>query len=812
MSNPRSPTPQTAKPASRNQTDPPLLAILLLATALRFYRLDSSSLWSDEGNTWAQMARSIGQIASSAAADIHPPGYYWLLKLWSELTGASAFALRSFSALAGVLLVCLIYAIARCAFVRADALSSVFAPWLALLAGLLAALHPFQIYYSQEARMYTVLALESAGLLWATLVLSEPAQRTSARWTPLGVYALSATAGLWTHYSFPFVLLAAWLYWLTQQRRQLFSQWRTTLAPWLALHALVLLGYLPWLATAINRVLIWPGGTTLPLSHGLPRLLQTLLLGPLRQMPTPLWPWLAFCVLAPALGWAALARSKGKGAGYALLTWLALPIVLMLALGLLREAYFKFLLVTTPAWVILSAASLYWVKALRWPQTTGQQIVITASAFGSAGLALLLGAWLALPNYYFDPFARDNYAGMARYVAALGDPDRDVVVLDGPGQQEVWRYYDPGLPTLALPAPGANDASQAAAALEQWIGQTQPEVDRRQIFALFWGVDEQDPDHVVERWLDERTFKGLESWQGHVRFVTYGTAATLTCLPLTPALRFGLPSLDQTPVIELRQQCQPAFPQRVMAGQMALWRLVWQASAPIAGRYKISVQLLDARNQVIAQHDSEPGGGSLPTDTWLPGQAISDNHAVVIPPGTPPGDYRVAVAIYDPDNSQRLVIAERANTADGDNAGSDALNLGAIDIERPVRPLPIEVVPMQQRLQRQLGVVRLVGYDLYKRGFAHDPAQPLAPGDLLHVVFYWQAPKPLPDNWPSDLGFTLQLGAATLTAPLLGQGHLPTGAWQPGDLLRSEFDLPYDGNSRTLRLSIGTENLWIKIP
>ena len=53
-----------------------VLAVLLLAIFLRFYALDQSSLWSDEGNTWAMLDRDFATIAQAAAADIHPPGYY----------------------------------------------------------------------------------------------------------------------------------------------------------------------------------------------------------------------------------------------------------------------------------------------------------------------------------------------------------------------------------------------------------------------------------------------------------------------------------------------------------------------------------------------------------------------------------------------------------------------------------------------------------------------------------------------------------------------------------------------------------------
>ena len=55
-------------------------AILALAAGLRWLRRDGSSLWSDEGNSWAMLRRGFGAIATAAAQDIHPPGYYRLLK------------------------------------------------------------------------------------------------------------------------------------------------------------------------------------------------------------------------------------------------------------------------------------------------------------------------------------------------------------------------------------------------------------------------------------------------------------------------------------------------------------------------------------------------------------------------------------------------------------------------------------------------------------------------------------------------------------------------------------------------------------
>ncbi|MEM7032363.1 MAG: glycosyltransferase family 39 protein, partial [Chloroflexota bacterium] len=79
----------------------PIIIILLVATLLRFYQIDAQSLWSDEGNSYALIQAGFVDIANRTAFDIHPPLYYWLLKLWSVILGESVFALRSFSAVLG---------------------------------------------------------------------------------------------------------------------------------------------------------------------------------------------------------------------------------------------------------------------------------------------------------------------------------------------------------------------------------------------------------------------------------------------------------------------------------------------------------------------------------------------------------------------------------------------------------------------------------------------------------------------------------------------------------------------------------------
>ncbi len=767
-----------------------LAAILLLSALLRFYRLDASSLWSDEGNTWAMLGRSYGEIAQAAAADIHPPGYYWLIKLWSGGFGTSAWAMRSLSAVAGVLLVLIVERITR---LIAPPSGSAF--WLPLLAALLAAVNPLLVYYSQEARMYMPLALWGAGLFWSMLSgplwrvpkplgdatvqgkgSSAEAPLSERRWWPFG-YVLFGVLGLWTHYSFPIVLAAAnsayLLRWLSLRRSRASVATGRSLAQWMGLNLLVALAFAPWLPTAVERVLNWPkGGAAIGLLTGLETVLRVLLFGPLRTLPEPLWPWLVVSGLLPVLGLLALVLGNPLGArrfALPLALWLGLPIALMALLGLFTDAFLKFLIVSSPAWCVLGACA----------PLLAANPTIRAVLAGSVAAGAVTAALLVLPAYYQDPSARDNYAGVAAYIEATGDTQRDLVVLDAPGQGEVWRLYDPGLPVLALPQARPPVPAEVEAALAEATE------GRRQVYALFWAADEADPQRLVEGWLDRNAFKALDVWQGNLRLAVYALAEDLQPLPFEP-LQLGEAML-------LAGQAQPGNPQEVAGGEAALVQLQWQALQDLSTRYKVSVQLLDGANQVVAQRDTEPSGGSRPTNGWRAGEQIADNYALPVPLGTPPGEYRLVAVVYDAETGQRLT-----------HALGDAIELGSVLVQRSPATASTDLISMT-RVERRLGPLTLLGYDAYRKDFAHAPDTPLQPGDIAHFVLYWQAPDPLPADWPEALPLTLGLGGQAVTAPL-GGARYPTGAWQGGEIVRMQVDVPYDGTDVRPVLEVAGES------
>ena len=67
---------------------------------------------------------------------------------------------------------------------------------------------------------------------------------------------------------------------------------------------------------------------------------------------------------------------------------------------------------------------------------------------------------------------------------------------------------------------------------------------------------------------------------------------------------------------------------------------------------------------VYAQHDGDPANGQAPTTGWLAGEYIEDEHILPIAPSVAPGEYRLAVGMYDPETLERATIHLDGETTD----------------------------------------------------------------------------------------------------------------------------------------------------
>jgi mannosyltransferase len=125
-----------------------LLLILILAVGifLRVYQLGTESLWYDEASSVQEASMSLTAISQHSN---QPPLYYIILNSWINLFGTSEVALRSLSAIFGVISLLLIYYVGSTLFNRR----------VGLISALLASISYYLINLSQEARNYSLLLI-----------------------------------------------------------------------------------------------------------------------------------------------------------------------------------------------------------------------------------------------------------------------------------------------------------------------------------------------------------------------------------------------------------------------------------------------------------------------------------------------------------------------------------------------------------------------------------------------------------------------------------------------------------------------------
>lgn len=633
-----------------------LIAILWLATGLRFYRLDAQSFWNDEGNSASLSARPVELIVEGTASDIHPPLYYLLLHGWRQLVGESEFGLRAFSAFAGVLLVGGTFALGY----------RLSAGWTlsALLAALAAALNPALIYYSQEVRMYELLAL-LAVLSTLSLWLSCPWLAGWRRGWPYALpYLLLVVAGLYTHYFFAAVLLAhnaLVLFWLLSR----WSAWRRTVLTWTGLMLLLVLAYLPWLPVFLRQTGSRSGDEIGVLAF-LQDAARWLAFGGTIEAGPARWPLLAFALLLLS-GLIPVGKTVGRARRnarrytqtlVAILSLLVIPLLFMFLAGTTRPAYLKFLIVAVPFLALLvgRGAGIGWEMARRAPVLQLPLFLLLTAVTGGA----LWGSGRSLANLYFNPaYARDNYRAMAAAIVHDAHPNAGII-LNAPNQWEVFTYYYHGAdPVYPIPR-GEPDHEQLTSELEEIVARH----DR--LYALFWGEAERDPVRPVERWLDQHAYKARDEWVGGVRFVTYAVPREPATEPETAtALHFG-ERITLTGYTLRGEQSRP--------GEIIEVTLFWVAERSLTTRYKVFLHLLNDKGELVAQRDGEPGGGLAPTDTWVPGERITDNYGLLVPPSLSPGTYYLRLGLYEVGNpDSRLPLS-------AENVVADAYPLATVTI------------------------------------------------------------------------------------------------------------------------------------
>lgn len=205
-----------------------LAAILFTGLVLRLAFLDHKGLWLDEAVTLSKAMAHPSTIVI-AHDEAHPPLYYLFMHFWVML-GQSEVILRLPSVIFGTLALPFLYGLSR--------------EWIgkegALLATALLAVSPLHIWYSQEARMYSLVPLLALVAAFCTT--------QAIRGQGLGYWIgaiLAALAAIYTDYS---AVIGLWLGNLAfLALASYIPELRSQLRAWALAHGVLLLGYLPWL-------------------------------------------------------------------------------------------------------------------------------------------------------------------------------------------------------------------------------------------------------------------------------------------------------------------------------------------------------------------------------------------------------------------------------------------------------------------------------------------------------------------------------------------------------------------------------------
>ncbi len=105
--------------------------------------------------------------------------------------------------------------------------------------------------------------------------------------------------------------------------------------------------------------------------------------------------------------------------------------------------------------------------------------------------------------------------------------------------------------------------------------------------------------------------------------------------------------------------------------------LCWQGLGLMDNSYTIFLHLLDEEGNIRGQRDSEPSQGTLPTSGWVKGEVIIDGYEIPIAPDAAPGQYTIALGMYDADTGERLPVFDAGGNLLGDHISLRGIGLWA---------------------------------------------------------------------------------------------------------------------------------------
>ena len=377
---------------------------MLLGAVLRFYGLGFQSLWSDELASWDISTReTISQVIGGVRSDDHPPLYYLILRFSQWIFGDSEWALRLPSAVAGWLCIPAIYLLGKRLYSEREG----------IMAALFLAVFWAPIYYSQEARVYSMLILLSilTTCFWWGVMLGLRYRRELPT-RDAALYVVSAVLCAYVHY-FGLILVVL-------QGAALAALAHGTLRKAILLYVPIAIAYLPWLPGMVHQS---PYGDQNGTRIGeatlqIPPDYFQFLFGRSGLLSFAAWTLLAFLLIR---GWDDLRRRRKRGVvppGLLLVAWALGPFVVasVASQSMLTN---ENLLVSLPAVYLLLARSV--------TRTFSGRAAAVFQGTVAVGLAAVGLAYLLFSMDYYTTPTKEQFREAALYV--VGHQDKDTLIV-----------------------------------------------------------------------------------------------------------------------------------------------------------------------------------------------------------------------------------------------------------------------------------------------------------------------------------------------------------------------------------------------
>jgi hypothetical protein len=156
---------------------------------------------------------------------------------------------------------------------------------------------------------------------------------------------------------------------------------------------------------------------------------------------------------------------------------------------------------------------------------------------------------------------------------------------------------------------------------------------------------------------------------------------------------------------------------------------------------------------------------------------VRDAHTILVPPGTPPGDYFLVTGPYNPLTWARLLVVE------GGQPGWNDVVAIPVTVTKSTASPAIAALNIVWPLQLELvSEIRLLG--------ATSERESIVRNDFLRVAIYWETMIPPQLNYQINLRLINEVDNVVVAG--VGQpshNHYPTTRWSSGERVRDNHAL-----------------------